>query len=246
MEGRITKWSTQSDIWAVGAVIHRVLAKTTPRQGQEKSFEERHASVESKLDSAGKPVSKLLSHIVTHCIGPSPEGRPSALQLLSVAVKHDSSPEGRHRSESFWAAVSKHPRRDVASSVVKKFATDFLPLLAESRTIFSSKEVVSIMSLIKEYCPWAISSCHRQLCAGLKLVGGTVFHAMAYLAPEDMETATYALETSRWPQSIELSHLALKKNDNGLLPSAVAALRNNIDLCVQLAKFEYVRTSCHS
>lgn len=215
-----------------------MLTKTTPKQEQEKDFEPRLNIFKSKVTSAGKSASKLLSHIITSCIDPSPEGRPSALQLLSVAVKHDSSPIGCLRSESFWAAVSKHPNRDVISSVVEKFADNFLPLLAESRTKFSPKEVVFLMSLIKEHCPHLISGSHPHLCAGRELAGENVFHVMAQLSPEDAETATYALETSRWPHSLELSHLVLQTRSDGLLPSAVAAWKRNRGLHVQLAHIE--------
>jgi len=50
-----------------------------------------------------------------------------------------------------------------------------------------------------------------------------------------------AFDESQWPLAKDLSHMVLRKNDLGLLPSACAAGRGNYPLCKRLTELEYVR-----
>jgi len=96
------------------------------------------------------------------------------------------------------------------------------------------------MSLVKKHCPTYLSVCHGQLCSGFlgNLAGCTVFHALACVGADDGDTLRLAFEDSRWPQAEELSHVGLRKNALGLLPSAMAAARGNIALCARLTRVE--------
>lgn len=99
------------------------------------------------------------------------------------------------------------------------------------------------MAMVKSHCHEYLSICSSHLCAGFQgdLAGFTVFHVLACVPPDDHDTVRMALDESQWPHAKELSHMALRKNDLGLLPSACAAGRGNIPLCARLTELEYVR-----
>ncbi|KAI1169456.1 ankyrin [Nemania sp. FL0916] len=238
-EGRITKWSTKSDIWGVGAVMARILTNERPQQGQAKDLTERCKHFQSFLAPDHAPLSGLLIQIISECLDPSADGRPSALQLLAVTLKSDTTPSGLLKSASFWKALSMHNDKNVIFSVADRFISQYLPLLARSRTAFNPKEVAIIMSLVQKHCPWHISRCHSQLCASFvgEFAEYTVFHALASVGAQDKETIHLAMVDSRWPEAAELSLTAIK-TAHGLLPSNIAAMRQNTELCVRLAKIE--------
>ncbi|KAI1418422.1 kinase-like domain-containing protein [Hypoxylon sp. FL1857] len=223
-EGRITKWSTKSDIWGVGAVICRILMRERPPQNQAKALNERCRNLQNRLSSNRTPLSTLLAQVICECLDPSPDGRPSALQLLAVALKSDTSKLGLHKSASFWKALSMHSDSKAIFSVTNHFTSQYLPLLARNRTAFNPREVAIIMSLVRKHCPGQLSSCHSKFCAGLvdEFAGYTVFHQLACVGIGDRETIRLAMDDSRWPESTELSHITIKKNTRGFLPSAIA------------------------
>ncbi|KAL7968548.1 hypothetical protein HDV63DRAFT_378952 [Trichoderma sp. SZMC 28014] len=169
-----------------------------------------------------------------------PDNRPTALQLLAVAVKSDTSEKGLHRSASFWKAISLNSDTNLVPSVIKYFVSKHLPTLAKMKTIFDPKEVAIIMSLVKTHCSDQLFSCHTYLCSGFisEMAGATAFHALACVGTEHEETLRLAMDDSKWPESRELARIALKKNNLGLLPSAMAAWNQNLPLYIRLSKLE--------
>ncbi|PNP39165.1 hypothetical protein TGAMA5MH_08842 [Trichoderma gamsii] len=238
--GRITRWSIKSDIWGVGAVMYRILTGTTPIHLQAKGPLEASSNIQSRLPSNDTPRSTLLAQLVRDCLQSSPDNRPSALQLLAVAVKSDTSEQGLHRSASFWRAIALHSDTNLILSVTENFVSNHLPTLASMKTIFDPKEVAIIMSLVKTHCADHLSRCNNYLCSAFvgDMAGSTAFHALACIGTEHEETISLAMNDSKWPESRELVHIALKKNHLGLLPSAMAALNQNKALCIMLSKLE--------
>ncbi|KAK0627409.1 kinase-like domain-containing protein [Immersiella caudata] len=240
-EGRITKWSSKGDIWGVGAVLHRILTKEIPRT-QAANLTARIDKLQSLAAGAGRePISPLLAQVTAECLDPDPERRLSALSVLAVAAKSDTGPNGIHRSASFWRTLARFTD-DVAvvSSVVAHFVTEHLPLLADLATLFGPEEVVLIMSLCKMHCPAKLSTCHMQLCRGFdgNMTCSTVFHALAGIGQDCFDILQLAWDESKWPQEKDLLHVTIRKNSLGLLPSAIAALRGNMDLCLKLTQLD--------
>jgi hypothetical protein len=182
----------------------------------------------------------LLAQLVRECLHSTPDNRPTALQLLAVAVKSDTSEKGLHRSSSFWKAISLNSDTNLVLSVIKYFVSKHLPTLANMKTIFDPKEVAIIMSLVKIHCSDQLSSCHTYLCSGFisEMAGSTAFHALACVGTEHEETLRLAMDDSKWPESREFARIALKKNNLGLLPSAMAAWNQNLPLYIRLSKLE--------
>jgi hypothetical protein len=185
-------------------------------------------------------MSTSLGRLVIQCLDSSPDARPSALELLAVAVNADTSGQSFRKSVSFWKALSTHTNREVVATVTKHFVSTHLPILARSQTVFDPKEIAIIMSLAKAYCPENLRECHDDLCAGptYKKKGSTAFHALACIEVEDEETIRLAVTDSKWPETEEFMHLALQKDNRGLLPSALAASKQNLPLCASLTSIE--------
>lgn len=185
-------------------------------------------------------LSTSLGRLVIECLDSSPDARPSALELLAVAVKADTSELSSYKSGSFWKALSMHTNREVVSTVTKHFVSTHLPILARSQTVFDPEEVAIIISLAKAYCPENLRECHDDLCAGptYKKNGRTAFHALACIGVEDEEIIRLAVTDSKWPETEEFMHLALQKDNLGLLPSALAASKQNLPLCASLTSIE--------
>jgi len=236
----VTAWSAKGDVWGFGAVLHRILTTCIPTQDQEMGAEQRLQAFRSLLPAESGPVSDLLARIIVECLAPEPEDRPTSLQLLAVAVKLDTSARGLRRSTSFWKALSKHPDANIASETTRHFVSNYLPLVAADKVLFAPREVAIIMSLVQNHCCEYLSACPKQLTAGFldNLAGSTVFHALACVPQNEHYIIQLALDDSRWPQAKELSHLALRRNSLGLLPSACAAGRQNTPLCVRLTELE--------
>ncbi|KAK9420501.1 putative Protein kinase domain-containing protein [Seiridium unicorne] len=104
----ITKWSKESDVWGVGAVLNKILALQRPTRRQPDSLEERIRQIRKSTLETPLAVPKLLARIIGECLDPSPDGRPSALQLLSVVTKSDTSQSGLEKGESFWKVMAIH------------------------------------------------------------------------------------------------------------------------------------------
>lgn len=217
-----------SDIWAVGAVLHIMLTYETPTQDQPRGLIARISKLDSLRPMDRAPTSELLSLVVGECLSPSEKDRPSALQLLAVAMKSDCSLESYQRSESFWQVMATDADSELSSMVVARFVYKHLPIMAKHRIRFSPKEIVLIMNLTYRYCRSHLTSCHQNLCSGFldgsagDLTGGTVFHALVCLQRDD-DLLLQTLQDDNWPSAKELSTCALKKNREGLLPSALAA-----------------------
>ncbi|GAW18463.1 hypothetical protein ANO14919_079390 [Xylariales sp. No.14919] len=210
---------------------------------QPNDWPENVKQLQNPTEKSSVAVSRLLAYIVSECLSPSVDGRPSALQLLAVVMKSDISSKGLERSESFWRVIATRADSKLASSIVTRFVSEYLPLL-EQQTVFSILETTLIMSLTYKYCPEQITQCHCVLYNNLfkdeegELVGSTAFHGITWLPKKEDEILRLALEDSRWPSAKELSHLAIAKNKTGLLPSALAALQGKRDLCVYLTGIE--------
>lgn len=222
--------------------MNRILTGETPIHLQARGPLETSGNTQSNLHvpSNGTPRSTLLAQIVRECLHSIPDNRPTALQLLAVAVKSDTSEKGLHRSASFWKAISLNSDTNLVPSVIKYFVSKHLPTLAKMKTIFDPKEVAIIMSLVKTHCSDQLFSCHTYLCSGFisEMAGATAFHALACVGTEHEETLRLAMDDSKWPESRELARIALKKNNLGLLPSAMAAWNQNLPLYIRLSKLE--------
>lgn len=243
----MTKWSAKSDIWGVGAVLHCILAGCVPLPDQPEELDDRTSQLKTKLWPELVDCSKLLLQIVSECLDPREDGRyrPTALQLLAVAIKSDTSPEGLQRSESFWQVMLTGAKAEDASAVVKHFITHHLPLLAKEKTVFSPKEIILITAMVFKHCSHLLSTAHNQLCQTFSddPLGGTAFHALAHLDFDDEGTINIRLEHLKWPLAREMLSMALRKNKSGLLPSNLAALAGKIPLCKRLTEIEYISDS---
>jgi serine/threonine protein kinase len=240
----VTKWSPKSDIWGVGAVLHCILAGCVPLPDQPEELEDRTSLLETKLWPELMDCSKLLLRIVSECLDPLEDGRyrPTALQLLAVAIKSDTSPEGLQRSESFWQVMLTEAKAEDASAVLKHFVTNHLPLLAKEKTIFSPKEITLIMAMVFKHSSHLLFTAHNQLCQTFldDPSGGTAFHALAHLEFDDEGSIDIRLEHLKWPFAREMLSMALRKNKSGLFPSNLAAWAGKIPLCKRLTEIEYI------
>ncbi|PTB77376.1 ankyrin [Trichoderma longibrachiatum ATCC 18648] len=213
--GQITSWSTKSDVWAAGAVVYWILTGQAPVQDPVKGQLMNSGSILQFLAGSKDDPTSLstsLGRLVIECLDSSPDARPSALELLAVAVKADTSELSSYKSGSFWKALSMHTNREVVSTVTKHFVSTHLPILARSQTVFDPEEVAIIISLAKAYCPENLL--------------------------EDEEIIRLAVTDSKWPETEEFMHLALQKDNLGLLPSALAASKQNLPLCASLTSIE--------
>lgn len=242
---RVTKWSTKSDIWGLGAVLHCILTDCVPSQDQPEKLDDRIDVLKSKIFPEVVGCSDLLLQIVCECLDPREDGRyrPSALQLLAVAVKSDTSDEGNRRSESFWQLMLTGTEAEDASAVIRYFATKHLPLLARAQTVFSPKEISIILAMVFKHCPQLIFTTHSQLCQSFSddPLGGTAYHALAHLDLEDDRAVAVKFEQLKWPLSKEMLSMALRKNKSGILPSNLAAWGRNTPLCIRLTDIEYCK-----
>ncbi|OTB00331.1 hypothetical protein M426DRAFT_237927 [Hypoxylon sp. CI-4A] len=252
LSGRITKWSKESDIWGIGAVLYRILTGQRPIGKQSDCLQERITQLRGSMPEGRVAIPRLLAYVVSECLDPSVNDRPSALQVLAIAMKWDDSLQGRERSESFWGVMAMHTDHELVSSVVTHFVSKHLSLL-ERKPMFSLLETALIISLAYKHCPRLILQCHLALCdrllidEGGELSGSTAFHVIAWLPTKDTEIVRFAFEDSMWPFAKELSHLAIRKNKADLLPSGIAALRGKKSLHVRLAKIEeQVRGETHN
>ncbi|KAK5064758.1 hypothetical protein LTR84_000592 [Exophiala bonariae] len=240
---RITKWSAKSDIWGVGAVLHCILAGFVPPADQPTSIPERINLIRPQVSPEPGPFLDLLLHVVSECLDPLEDGRyrPSALQLLAVAIKSDTSHNGLRRSESFWQVLLTTGAEN-AALVTTHFVTKHLPLLANAQTVFSPKEIALIMAVVYLYCPHLIMTAHSRLCQSFQEDprGGTAYHALTYLEAQDggEEAVRLQLERLRWPFTKEMLPMAVRRNKSGLLPSNLAAWGGNIALCTRLTEIE--------
>jgi hypothetical protein len=239
----VTTWSEETDIWGIGAVLHRVLTRSELPRAPLKTRQERIRAIKSSIPQSTVTAPEVLASVISDCLDPSKAGRPSALQLLAVALKSDTSSEGLARSESFWRVIAMNPDPKLTSSVVEYFVSKHLPLLA-GKTMFGLLETILILSVTYKHCPRLIKQCHTSLCSNLvkdedgELTGSTVFHILAWLSREEEEIMRLVFEDSRWPTSVELSCLILRTNKAGFLPSAIAAFQCNKDLVLRLTKIE--------
>lgn len=176
-----------NNIWAVGAVLHIMLTYEIPIQDQPRGLIARISKLDSLRPMDRAPISELLSLVVGECLSPSEKDRPSALQLLAVAMKLDCSLESYQRSESFWQVMATDADSELSSMVVACFVYKYLLIMAKHRICFSPKEIVLIMNLMYRYCRSHLILCHQNLCSGFldgsagDLTGGTVFHALVCL-----------------------------------------------------------------
>jgi hypothetical protein len=66
---------------------------------------------------------EALIKITCECLDPCPEKRPTALDLLCLALKADISEAGNRRSESFWKVLASQPpdQDGVAAAATRHF-----------------------------------------------------------------------------------------------------------------------------
>ncbi|CAK96729.1 ankyrin [Aspergillus niger CBS 101883] len=198
-----------NNIWAVGAVLHIMLTYEIPIQDQPRGLIARISKLDSLRPMDRAPISELLSLVVGECLSPSEKDRPSALQLLAVAMKLDCSLESYQRSESFWQVMATDADSELSSMVVACFVYKYLLIMAKHRICFSPKEIVLIMNLM--YSGFLDGS------AG-DLTGGTVFHALAKLdelrkqleahASEEFESIFRLMTSMTLDHRVSSSHMA--------------------------------------
>lgn len=225
-------------------VLHQILTGDLPRMPQPETCNARMILLKEELNPR-KAAPEALAKITTECLDPKPEGRPTALQILAVALKSDTSEPGLRRSESFWetlaavAYASENPKTELVSQTVRYFATEYLYLMSD--TTFSAKEACLIMSLIATFCRGGAYVRHANSLSRNftgELEHGTIFHALASLSSRDRETCKLAWEVTKWPSSKLLSSLVLRKTKSDLLPSTLAALRGSTEQAIALSQLE--------
>src|SRR3954453_6848297 len=67
----------------------------------------------------------------------------------------------------------------------------------------------------------------------------TVLHAAASATSKDKFLKKLSWDISKWPHNPSLCHLSLRENENGLLPSTLAAWEGDWDVLKQLLEIEY-------
>lgn len=192
--------------------------------------------MKERLEEKAASAPEALISLVCECLSPEPRDRPSALQILAVSLKCDTSPLGLQRSESFWQALVEWPDES-GLEVLKHFTTRYLGMII-SDTTFSPKEVclLAILATIRGLSqPSVFTVCHSL--SGI-LEGGGIFHALASLPAEEKEIFRLSLEVAKWPHCKALAGFVTQRTKAGLLPSAIAAHRGNIELACTLSRLE--------
>lgn len=234
-KGKITSWSTKSDIWSLGAVLYYYLCSKMPRLDQPASLEERVAVMKKLLPQNSDSVPEMLIRLTCECLSPKPEDRPSALELLAVCLKCDVSPQGLLRSESFWKALADWTDEN-GPKTVRHFTNNYLRKINDAT--FSPVEACLLASLATLHVvgPSIVFAVGQGLRGALE--GGSVLHALADLPAAEEQVFRLSWEVSKWPGSTAVVSLATMRTKTGLLPSAIAARRGNLEVASKLSRLE--------
>jgi hypothetical protein len=206
------------------------------------TLDERIFCLNRNAESRYRSIPEVLMRLTCECLDPQVSGRPSALSLLSVALKSDISSEGLVRSESFWTVLADQPqdKAGVAATTTHFFVSRYLSLM--DGAIFSPKEVCLLTSLQCLYAPAEMLSYAYRIARRLdpKFDGSTVMHMAALATAKDADIKRLVWETTKWPNSQTLRHIGLTRNKDGLLASSIAALNGDADLAAKLLDIESV------
>jgi hypothetical protein len=183
---------------------------------------------------------EALIRVTCQCLDPEPNKRPTALQILSLALKSDLSEIGLRRSESFWKALTTLPRdsNGIAAETVRHFISEYLRLIDDAP--FTAVEVCYILSLQSIFMPSDLFSTadifRDRLCGGLQ--GTSIYHAVAIATSRDPYLRKLVWEDCAWPKVPQLQKLSLRKDKKGNLPSTVAMMEMNLSVCKALSEIE--------
>jgi hypothetical protein len=228
-------------------MIYHFLTQRWPSQ----SFRDQDMSTLSSRIQALKELLDLDAHgpsegpealikITCECLDPCPEKRPTALDLLCLALKADISEAGSRRSESFWKVLASQPtdQDGVAAAATRHFITEYLSFVDD--TTFSAAEACLILSLQSRYCDYDISNSASRLSRHFsgKLEGASIFHGIAVATSQDPMLEKLVWDETKWPTMSRLSQMSLREDRDGLLPSHIAALMSNIKVAKHLSLAE--------
>jgi serine/threonine protein kinase len=205
----------------------------------------RVTAIKDRLAEKDRRISELLSKLIAECLDPDPDKRPTSLDLLSVSFKAQaSSDEAIQRSTSFWRTMANHPDRGVGGLVAKttqNFISGYLGYLNLLHATFSPAEVCLLMSLqALGHSPSMLTSAGRLMKSQAgEDQAATVLHAAASATSKDKFLKKLSWDISKWPHNPSLCHLSLRENENGLLPSTLAAWEGDREVLKQLLDIEY-------
>jgi hypothetical protein len=225
-------------------VLYRLLTGEFPSDEFQKSdtLDERILCLITSAESRYRNVPDVLMRLTCECLDPQPPGRPSALALLSVALKSDISVEGLRCSESFWTVLAAEPqdKAGVAAITTHFFVFEYLGLM--DGTVFSPKEVCLLACLQSLYAPSEMPSYACRIARRLdqEFDASTVLHMAAIATTRDPYLKRLVWETTKWPNDPAFSRLSLNWNKDGLLASSVAAFNGDAELAAKFLDIESV------
>ncbi|TPR02459.1 3-hydroxyacyl-CoA dehydrogenase, NAD binding domain family protein [Aspergillus niger] len=208
-----------NNIWAVGAVLHIMLTYEIPIQDQPRGLIARISKLDSLRPMDRAPISELLSLVVGECLSPSEKDRPSALQLLAVAMKLDCSLESYQRSESFWQVMATDADSELSSMVVACFVYKYLLIMAKHRICFSPKEIVLIMNLIT-LAKAKLDELRKQLEAHASEEFESIFRLMTSMTLDHRVSSSHMARAMTESARHGYFNLARKLMEIGVNPSA--------------------------
>ncbi|OCK74830.1 ankyrin [Lepidopterella palustris CBS 459.81] len=185
-------------------------------------------------------MSDALLKVACECLDPKPANRPTAIDLLSVCLKAETSQTAIRRSETFWKSLAQHSQSDqssVVANATRHFVSGYLSTL---KTKYSDREICYLMALqYLHYRPRITYSADHLTENIFESTGkSTVFHVAATATSKSKSLRKLTWEDTGWPKDPSLASTALKENEDGLLPSMVAAFQNNLIVAKQLLDIE--------
>jgi hypothetical protein len=181
-----------------------------------------------------------LIKLICECLDPEPAKRLTALDILSLALKTDSSEAGLRRSESFWQTLTALPleQNALGATTVRHFVSEYLEMIDD--TPFSAAEVCYILSLQSHYMRSDLhitaSFFNQRFCGELE--GSSIFHAIAIATSRDERLRKLVWEETGWPKLPGLVQMSLRRDKHGRLPSTIAVLGLSIPVFEALNTIE--------
>src|SRR5207248_11670420 len=125
---------------------------------------------------------EALIRLISECLDPIPEKRPTALELLAVCLKAKTSVQSIRISESFWQTLLE-TRLDKSSTEIngwiaattRRFISEYVGIL---NTTFSDRESCLLMSLQSMHVERGLLSAANGLAKNtcFRPAGSTIFH----------------------------------------------------------------------
>ena len=201
---------------------------------------ERTIALKAELGAKNRVISDVLVKMICECLDPDDRRRPSALDILCVAMKAQTSIEAQYRSESFWTALAgpqPGPESNLVANTTRHFIAEYLGIL---QTKFSHTEACLLMCLQSRYHERSTLTTATRLtkCFDEGDSATTILHAAASVTPENEFIARLTWDETKWPFHPSLSQLSPRADGEGLTPAMVAALKGDRTVSMLLMDIE--------